>query len=62
MVHGLTDAFNLDKCYVLHVGTANQEENSFLLDSAISSVDEERDLEAVIMADIMSAAQCSAAE
>ena len=33
--------FNLDKCYVLHVGTANQEENHSLLGSAIPCEDRE---------------------
>ena len=54
--------FNLDKCYVLHVGTANQEENYSLLGSTISSVDKERDLGVVITADLKSSAQCIAAE
>ena len=35
---------NLDKCHVLHVGTANQAENYFLLDSEISSINKEKDL------------------
>ena len=54
--------FNLDKCHVLHAGTANQEENYSLLGSALSSVDKERDLEVVITADLKSSAQCIAAE
>ena len=54
--------FNLDKCYVLQVGTANQEENYSLLGSTISSVDKERDLGVVITADLKSSAQFIAAE
>ena len=42
--------FNLDKCHVLHVGTANQGENYSLLGSAISTVDQETDLGVVITA------------
>ena len=40
--------FNLDKCHVLQVGTANQGKNYSLLGSAISSVDKETDLGVVI--------------
>ena len=54
--------FNLDKCHVLHAGTANQEENYSLLGSAITSVDKETDLGVVITADLKSSAQCIAAE
>ena len=54
--------FNLDKCHVLHLGTANQEENYSLLGSAISSVDRETDLGVVITVDLKSSAQCVAAE
>ena len=54
--------FNLDKCHVLHVGIANQEENYSLLGSAITSVDKETDLVVVITADLKSSAQCIAAE
>ena len=54
--------FNLDKCHVLHVGTANQEENYSLVGSAITSVDQETDLGVVITADLKSSAQCIAAE
>ena len=54
--------FNLDKCHVLHLGIANQEENYSLLGSAISSVDKETDLGVVITADLKSSAQCIAAE
>ena len=54
--------FNLDKCHVLHAGTANQEENYSLLGSAITSVDQETDLGVVITADLKSSAQCIAAE
>ena len=46
--------FNLDRCLVLHVGTANQEENYSLLSSAIPSVDEERDLAAAIAVNLNS--------
>ena len=53
--------FNLDKWHVLLVGTANQEENYSLLGLAISNADEERDLGAVIMADLKSSSQCIAA-
>ena len=69
MVHSLADMpFNLDKCHVLHVSTANQEEIYSLLGSAISSVDEERDVEVVnsraprkcIAADQMAQSGCSA--
>ena len=54
--------FNLEKCHVLHVGTANQEENYSLLGSAIISVDQETYLGVVITADLKSSAQCIAAE
>ena len=54
--------FNLEKCHVLHVGAANQEENYSLLGSAISSVDQETDLGVVITADLKSSAQCIAAK
>ena len=52
----------LDKSHVLHVGTANQAENYSLLGSAISSVDEVKDLGVVIMAEFKSSAQCIASE
>ena len=45
-----------------HVGTASQEENYSLLDSAITSVDEERDLVVVITADFKSSGQCITTE
>ena len=54
--------FNLEKCLVLHVGAANQEENYSLLGSAITSVDQETDLGVVIKADLKSSVQCIAAE
>lgn len=54
--------FNLDKCHVLHVGTANQAENYSLLGLDLSSVNQERDLGVVIKADLKSSAQCIAAE
>ena len=54
--------FNLEKCHVLHVGAANQEENYSLLGLAITSVDQETDLLFVISADLKSSAQCIAAE
>ena len=54
--------FNLNKCHVLHAGTANQEENYSLLGSVLSSVDKERDLGVVITTDLKSSAQCIAAE
>ena len=63
MVNGLAEMpFNLEKCHVLHVGTANQEENYSLLGSAITSMDQETDLGVVITADLKSSAQCIAAE
>ena len=46
--------FNLEKCHVLHVGAANQEENYSLLGSEITSVDQETDLGVVITADLKS--------
>ena len=49
---------NLEKCHVLHVGAANQEENYSLLGSAITSVDQETDLGVVITVDLKSSAQC----
>ena len=54
--------FKLDKCNVLHVVTANQVKNYYLLGSAISSVDEARDLRIVITADLKSSLRCIAAE
>ena len=54
--------FNLDKCHVLHVGTANHGENFSLLGSAITSVDQETDLGVKITTDFKSSAQCIAAE
>ena len=54
--------FNLEKCHVLHVGAANQEENYSLLGSAITSVDQETCLGVVIKADLKSSVQCIAAE
>ena len=55
--------FNLDKCQVLHVGTANQGENYSLLGpGTITSVDQETDLGVVIMMDLKSSAQCIAPE
>ena len=52
--------FNLDKCHVLHVGTANQAENYFLPGLEISSVNEKEDLWVVITADLKSTSQCIA--
>ena len=52
--------FNLEKCHVLHVGAANQEENYSLL--GWTSVDQETDPGVVIMADFKSSAQCIATE
>ena len=49
--------FNLEKCHVLHVGAANQEENYSLLGSAITSVDQETDLAVAITADLKSSAK-----
>ena len=54
--------FTLEKCHVLHVGAANQEENYSLLGSTISSVDQKSDLGFVITVDLKSSAQCIAAE
>ena len=54
--------FNLEKCHALHVGTASQAENNSLLDSAISSIDEERDQRIVITEELMISAQCIVAE
>ena len=53
--------FNLDKCYVLHVGTDNQAENYSLLGLAISRVNEVRNLGVVITADLKSSAKSIAA-
>ena len=53
--------FNLEECHCLRVGTAIEEENYSLLGSAISNVDEEKDLGVVITEDLKSSAQCIAA-
>ena len=53
--------FNLNKCHVLHVGTANQAENYSLLGPEISSVIQDGDL-GVIAEDRKSSAQYLAAE